>query len=81
MDFVESIDSKKLESLAISFAEDVLRRRKWGPLNLVNLHGSDQDTINVIKSVMELYFKEKGVEVAVGSGFEGYRIDVGYFVR
>ena len=49
MDFVESIDSKKLENLAISFAEDVLRKRKWYPLNAVNLHGSDPKTISVIK--------------------------------
>ncbi|MEK6741760.1 MAG: hypothetical protein AABX68_01070 [Nanoarchaeota archaeon] len=81
MDFVESIDSKKLENLAISFADVVLRKRKWYPLNAVNLHGSDPKTISVIKKVMESYFREKDVEIAVGSGFEGYHIDVGYFMR
>ena len=81
MDNVKSTDSKKLEGLAISFARDVLRLRKRSRLDNVILYGYDESVLGLIREMMKPYFNEKSVKVFVNTKEEGYRIDVGYFMR
>lgn len=81
MDFVESIDSKKLENLAISFADVVLRINKRQSISKVNLYGREQEILVRLGKSMEQHFKERKADISVGYGSAGYSIDVGYLMR
>ena len=86
MDVVQSVadaDSKRLEGLAVYFAEDFLRIIERNPLHAVCFYGHDLEAMDFIKSKMEKYFSERGVNVEIGFelGEDCYPIDVGYFLQ
>ena len=75
------LSSKELEGLAVSFADEVLRRRKWTPVNSVKLEGHDKATLSEIGRVMEEYFKDREADIPVSLERGCYSINVGYFIR
>lgn len=69
----------RLEQLAVELGNSFLS----APGNsgqVISLYGQTPEVLDVLRECMEAYFREKGKEVMVQVGREGYSIDVGFFV-
>ena len=70
--------TERLEKLAVTLGEDFLKgigkREK-----VMSLYGHEPEILDFIKEKLEGYFTDRGIDVVVKMGNDGYAVDVGYF--